>query len=251
MSKYWIKLWIEILSDDEMGVLPDNVWRRAVECFLMAGKIDAGGRLPPLRRMARITYRTVEDLEKELEHLINVGIIGKDDDGYFVVNFAKRQAPVSAARRVREHRRRQDVTKRYTGRNETVTKNGPEDRRTESTTTTTELGDYVVKYLSKGRVSSATAELVQSILDTYAAGDIAYAVREAERKAATTNDPPTLEYIEAICKRRQRGEPDQPKGQRNGQKKRSGKSQQRTIPPAQGAGGGRIEADKPAGISLD
>lgn len=236
MSKYWIKLWIEILHDDQMGILPDNIWRRAIECFLMAGKIDANGRLPSLRRMARITVQTEENLVNELNYLIKLGIISRDTEGYFVTNFNKRQAAIGVARRVAEYRRRQaenDITKRYKNSNEPVTDVTPEVQKTESTTTTTaagRLGDYVIKYLSrKGQISSDTTNLVKTLLETYAEADVIYAVDQTERKAANTNDPPTLEYIEAICARRQRGEPDQ-KLKRS--KRKNGADEKRETDPA-------------------
>ena len=226
MPRYWIKFWVETLYDRKIANQPDNLWRRFFECCLMAAEIDAGGRLPTLSDMVWTTHQSEDTLAQELETLKKLGIIGQDDDGYFVVNFDKRQAPVSGKRRVAEYR------KRNADRNEPVTKSYPEDRSTEITTTTNRLGDYVVQFLSpKGRINEATAGLVKSILADYNPADIAYAVDQAERKAAATNDPPTLEYIKAICERRKRGEPDKPvvkkKGVSNGHK-----STKRTTDPS-------------------
>lgn len=212
-TKYWIKLWLEILHDDKMGALSDNLWRRTIECFLMAGKIDAGGRLPTLRRMAWITHQTEGNMIDQLEILKKLGIIGQDDEGYFVVNFEKRQAAVSPARRMQEYRKRQETLRdSYASVTPSVTDASPRGTEEQSITTTTaatRITDYVIKNFSpNGRVSSDTAGLVQSLLDNHTEADIIYAVGEAERKTAATNDPPTLEYITAICERRKRGEPD-------------------------------------------
>lgn len=52
-AKYWIKLYHEILHDPKMGRLPDNLWRRCIELFLLAGELgaevdeDDKGHLPP------------------------------------------------------------------------------------------------------------------------------------------------------------------------------------------------------------
>lgn len=129
---YWIKLWLDILEDDKMGPLPDHLWRRAVECFLMAGKMNVGGRLPSLRRMAWVTRQTEEKLEAELEMLSKLGIIAKSDDQYIVVNYAKRQSAASPARRMRAYRERQETLR---PRDENVTGTSP--RSTEVLTTTT------------------------------------------------------------------------------------------------------------------
>jgi len=216
MPRYWIKFWVETLYDRKIAKQPDNIWRRFFECCLMAAEIDAGGRLPPMEDMVWTTHQNEAVLAQELDLLRELGMIGQDEDGYFVVNFEKRQAPVSGKRRVAEYR------KRTADRNEPVTpgvtKRYPEDRSTESLLTTNRLGDYVVQFLSpKGRVNEATAGLVKSILADYPDADIVYAVEQAERKAAATNDPPTLEYIKAICERRKRGEPDR----RNDEPKKS------------------------------
>lgn len=227
MPRYWIKFWVETLYDRKIAKQPDHLWRRFFECCLLAAEIDAGGRLPSLGDIAWTTHQNEEILAQELEKLKKLGMIGQDEGGYFVVNFEKRQAPVSAKRRVAEYRKRNDK------RNEPVTKRYPEDRSTEISTTTNRLGDYVVQFLSpKGRNNEATAGLVKSILAGYPDADIIYAVEQAERKAAATNDPPTLEYIKAICERRQRGEPDkrQRKGVSNGHK--ADQQHERTTDPS-------------------
>ncbi len=33
--RIWVKLYIEALDDAKMGRLPDHIWRRAVELFLL------------------------------------------------------------------------------------------------------------------------------------------------------------------------------------------------------------------------
>lgn len=45
-SKYWIKLYHEILDDHKMGRLPDRLWRRVIELILLAGEQDDEGLHP-------------------------------------------------------------------------------------------------------------------------------------------------------------------------------------------------------------
>ena len=41
-AKFWIKLYHEILDDPKMGRMPDRLWRRTIELFLLAGELDGG-----------------------------------------------------------------------------------------------------------------------------------------------------------------------------------------------------------------
>lgn len=106
-AKYWIKLYHEILQDPKMGRLPDNLWRRAIELFLMAGEVDDQGKLPSVGDMAWQLRLTEETLEDDLTRLESVGILTKSPDGWVVTNFAKRQAPTETIDRVRQFRERQ------------------------------------------------------------------------------------------------------------------------------------------------
>ena len=111
-SKYWIKLYHEILDDPKMGRLPDRLWRRTIEIFLLAGDLDCDGALPTVADMAWRLRADPADLEADLIELATVGIVTRQDDGQWIVTqFAERQAPVSAAergQRFRERQRRQE-----------------------------------------------------------------------------------------------------------------------------------------------
>lgn len=107
-AKYWSKIYHEILHDRKMGKLPDNVWRRCIELFLMAGELDEDGHLPGIEDIAWNLRIDEDQLEDELQHLINVNVLEKlEDNTYFVINFAKRQGPSSAAERKRQQRARE------------------------------------------------------------------------------------------------------------------------------------------------
>lgn len=106
-SHYWIKLYHEILDDPKMGRLRDSLWRRVIECFLMAGEMQADGYLPALEDMAWRLHTNAEMLEAELSELARIGILDQRDGGWFVVNFEERQSAMSAAERAKRWRERQ------------------------------------------------------------------------------------------------------------------------------------------------
>jgi hypothetical protein len=120
-AKYWIKLYHEILEDSKMGRLPDNLWRRAIELFLMAGELDNQGKLPCTGDIAWRLRLTEETLEADLTRLESAGILTKTPDGWLVTNFAKRQAPTETVDRVRQFRERKKKQAAPKKTNEDVT----------------------------------------------------------------------------------------------------------------------------------
>lgn len=113
-SKYWIKLYHEILDDPKMGRMPDNLWRRTIELFLLAGEMDQNGLLSDIDDISWRLRQPVELLENELNQLIKLGILTKTPDNlWLVVNFAIRQAKVSDSerqQRSRDRRRRLELS---------------------------------------------------------------------------------------------------------------------------------------------
>jgi len=106
-SKYWIKLYHEILEDPKMGTLPDHLWRRAIELFLLAGEYDNDGLLPSTEQIAWKLRRDVVTIRDELDQLCVTGIVTKNQDGtWLITNFAKRQGPVPDAERKKQERKR-------------------------------------------------------------------------------------------------------------------------------------------------
>lgn len=112
VGKYWIKLYHELLYERKIATLEDRLWRRMIECFLMAGELNQGGKLPPLVDMAYLLRMSEENLETDLNELIRIGVLEYRDESYFVKNFEKRQAPMEKAeymRRMREQRQREEA----------------------------------------------------------------------------------------------------------------------------------------------
>ena len=106
-SYYWIKLWLDTLNDPKMGTLPDRLWRRAIELFLVARTGTGDGYLPDLEDVAWSLRLSSEELIEDLMALENrTGIIQLREDGWYVTNFAKRQATITDKERQRRKRER-------------------------------------------------------------------------------------------------------------------------------------------------
>jgi hypothetical protein len=114
MAHYWLKLYTDILDDPKMGTLPDILWRRAVELFLIAKRSNSDGALPPVDEIAWILRSTPKEVEQQLHDLAarteqqdKPGIVHLGADGLWIVtNFAKRQQSLGATERKRRQRER-------------------------------------------------------------------------------------------------------------------------------------------------
>ena len=94
-SKYWIKLWHDILDDPKMGGMEDRLWRRTIEMFLLAGEHQTGGILPPVSEMAWRLHLSPTALSNDMDKLIELGIITDAGEGmYIITNFTERQKPI-------------------------------------------------------------------------------------------------------------------------------------------------------------
>lgn len=97
-SKYWIKLFIEILDDPKMGRMSDTLWRRTIEIFLLAGDNCNNGTLPEMGEMVWRLRLSEDVILETLNKLQTMGIVQQDGDGWNVVNFVKRQTSESLER---------------------------------------------------------------------------------------------------------------------------------------------------------
>jgi len=106
-SNYWIKLYHEILDDPKMGRLPDHLWRRCIELFLIAGDTHRDGVLPPVGDMAWRLRSTDAEVTETLEALAQVGIVECSGSDWVVTNFSKRQSRDSDVERSQRYRNAQ------------------------------------------------------------------------------------------------------------------------------------------------
>ena len=105
-SKYWIKLYHEIIDDPKMARLSDRLFRRTMQLFLLAGEMNGDGHLPSTEDIAWRIRCDLEELESEMIELQDLKIISKVDGQWLVTKFAERQAPVPGKERVARFRDR-------------------------------------------------------------------------------------------------------------------------------------------------
>lgn len=102
---YWIKLYTEILSDRKMMQMDDFTFRVTIMLFLLAGKENKDGELPPLSDICYELRQPMSQIVSVIQSLINLGIVDDNDGIYVVRNFAARQArPLTAYERVKKCR---------------------------------------------------------------------------------------------------------------------------------------------------
>jgi DnaD/phage-associated family protein len=134
-AKYWIKLYHEILDDGKMGRLPDRLWRRAIELFLIAGEEHEGGRLPSLEDMTWRLRLSEDELLEDLQALAKVKIVTQLENGtWLVTNFAERQRARTNAERQKRYRERQRKAQYYGDSDKTDDKQDDNDTVTECNT---------------------------------------------------------------------------------------------------------------------
>lgn len=109
MNRYWIKLYLEILNDPKMGRMPDWLWRRTVEMFLVAGENGKDGLLQPVRDLAWRLRTSDEKLTESLAALSQVGVVHETPEGWVVTHFKTRQAVSISTERVRKFRRKKEL----------------------------------------------------------------------------------------------------------------------------------------------
>jgi hypothetical protein len=120
-SKYWLKLYHEMLDDPKVARLNDSIYRRFIECMLLAGELDEGGLLPPLEDMAWRLRLSETALSQDMTRLSLAGLaqLVKHEEGdadgnrWYLTKFAERQAPVPADERKRQQREREKKAKYY------------------------------------------------------------------------------------------------------------------------------------------
>ncbi len=119
-SRYWIKLYHEILDDPKMGRLSDTLFRRTIELFLLAGDYSREGELPPLTDIAWRLRVDLEALIGEMNELRENGILTLSDSNVWIVtHFKQRQSAEPTA--LRSHHYREFLQKNKF-RHETATK---------------------------------------------------------------------------------------------------------------------------------
>lgn len=213
MADYWMKLYIEILDDPKMATLPDRVWRRVIELFLVAKRLGKEGHLPDTRQVAWMLRMSPDELEADMAQIVHTGIIEREVNGWFIPKFAQRQAAVPPAERKAQQRGKEKSQQYYgyvTSQSRSVTQS-TEDRLTENrltedreqnTEADTEqtqpaaLNIYSVYEREIGALTPMIAEDLKDAEATYPPAWIIDSIQEAVRKNARN-----WKYCLAILKR--------------------------------------------------
>jgi DnaD/phage-associated family protein len=193
-TKYWIKLYHEIIDDRKMGQLPDTLWRRFVECCLFAGEMGFDdddpqkGRLPDISDMAwrlRVDEKTLSD---QLQDLARRGLLDyRADtvlDGYwFVVAFAARQSPMKKAEYMRRKRREDAKPEPLPNSYQSVT-NGNADKiridKDKIQIADAAAGKVFSTYEDNiGALTPALSDSIGAAIDEHGADTVQDAIREA------------------------------------------------------------------------
>lgn len=121
---HWIKLYVEMLDDPKVGLLPDAVKWRWVSALLLAGELNEDGFLPDINDAAWRLHTNVETLQGEMRTLAGRGLVElrvhpSGSERWFIPAFTKRQEAATSTERSRNlrHRRRQNGDETHSQRN--------------------------------------------------------------------------------------------------------------------------------------
>jgi DnaD/phage-associated family protein len=234
-SFYFIKLYHEILDDPKMARLPDYLWRRVVELFLLAGDHGRDGTLPPVADMAWRLRVEENRLCENLRTLAEIGIVTETELGWMVTKFKERQAHVSNTERVRRFRERETQMKR--DRNGDETKRSAEedkeidievdiDKELEEEAEKKAAAAAVFSHYHEniGEITETTREKILELLDRYPRDWIIDAMI-----ISVEQNKRSLAYFTAILNRWEA------EGKDNGRGKPAGAAGQGTAGPLAGA----------------
>lgn len=109
MAAYWWKAYVCILDDAKLMDFSLADIGGMFLLFNMAAEIGEDGLLPKMPEICWRLRRSTDDLEPVINKLMDRHILAPHDKGYLVVNWSKRQAPISDTVRSREYRKRKQV----------------------------------------------------------------------------------------------------------------------------------------------
>lgn len=103
--KYWIQLSPDMLLDPRVGMLSDRLYRRFIECLLLAGRQGDGGRLPPADEAAWQLRLSEAEFITDLEALSIRGLV-KTEGSYWRVLYETQPAKTAVMARRYEFAKR-------------------------------------------------------------------------------------------------------------------------------------------------
>jgi hypothetical protein len=103
------------LDDPKVATLSDRLWRRFIECLLLAGDYEKEGELPSMFDMAWRLRLTEEMLETDLVDLSKCKLIEHVEGVWKVSKFKERQRARTSSERAELHRKRQSIEEYESG----------------------------------------------------------------------------------------------------------------------------------------
>lgn len=199
--RYWIKLWVDFVDDDKMGVLPEFIQLRFLKLCLIA---DESGLLPPVARIAWRLRLEQEQVAQTLAALREVRVADQNPDGsWVIVNFAKRQAPFTSTERSRNLRmqRERNTDATISLHIDSASVPSSDDSvslipREDSKNSEFKGAEFQVYEQNIGILTPMIAEAIQAAQDEYPPGWIEKAILEA-----VEHNKRSWSYCEAILKR--------------------------------------------------
>jgi DnaD/phage-associated family protein len=203
MADYWLKLYIEILDDPKMATMPDRAWRRTIELFLVAKKLNKDGHLPDTRQIAWLLRMNPDELEHDMMQIASTGIVVQEVGGWFIPKFADRQAAVQPAERMSQMRDRRQKQQYYTGVTDQlriVTQRTEADTETEQKQSTPPQIDpaaqvFTVYQDNIGSCSKVIMDKLDGDIKEYTADWVVKAIHKA-----VSAEKRSLSYVEGILK---------------------------------------------------
>lgn len=105
---YWIKLWIKMLDDPNVGMLTEHLQLRYIKLQLIAGEVNNKGALPPSADIAWRLRTSPEDLHQDLLQLAAAGLVDRTGiDSWRLPDYGTTQGPSPATLRKRRQRQRE------------------------------------------------------------------------------------------------------------------------------------------------
>jgi DnaD/phage-associated family protein len=199
MADYWAKIYIEIIDDPKMATLPDRLWRRILELFLLAKKFNDGGKLPDTKQIAWMLRMSTDELDLDMKQISSTKIIIQTETGWFIPNFEKRQAAATNTERVQQFRKRQQ-NEQYYGNVTEMKRNVTQINRVQNTESETETepsaADIYKAYQNNiGELSGIISEKIDADINDYSASWVLEAIQKA-----TILEKRSLAYVEGILK---------------------------------------------------
>jgi len=108
-TTYWWKAYVEMVDDPKLMDFSFADIGGMTFLFHMAAELNNGGHLPDIPEICWRLRRTKEEVVPVIDKLLAKGILKPQDTGYLVVNWLKRQAPISDAERARQYRKRKHI----------------------------------------------------------------------------------------------------------------------------------------------